>query len=206
MTATRDQLTRAIIEAGRSIHARGWSPAATGNYSARLTSAEVLLTVSGSHKGRLGADDLVAVDMQGASLEPGKQPSTDTSLHTQLYRWKPEIGAVLHTHSVSATVLSRIATGDSLLFADDELLKAFAGVTTHACQVRVPVLENDPSITGLAAAVQPWLQAHPDCAGYLIRGHGLYSWGATLSDALRQVEAFEFLFECELKMRALQQH
>ena len=63
MTATRDQLTRAIIEAGRSIHARGWSPATSGNYSARLTSAEVLLTVSGSHKGQLGADDLVAVDM-----------------------------------------------------------------------------------------------------------------------------------------------
>jgi methylthioribulose-1-phosphate dehydratase len=51
--------------------------------------------------------------------------------------------------------------------------------------------------------VQPWLEAYPDCVGYLIRGHGLYTWGARMSDALRQIEAFEFLFECELKMRSL---
>ena len=50
------------------------------------------------------------------------------------------------------------------------------------------------------------LDAHPDCVGYLIRGHGLYTWGARMSDALRQIEAFEFLFECELKMRSLSNH
>ena len=64
------------------------------------------------------------------------------------------------------------------------------------------VVENR-DIARLAANVQPWLDAHPDCAGYLIRGHGLYTWGAKMSDALRQIEAFEFLFECELKMRTV---
>jgi methylthioribulose-1-phosphate dehydratase len=44
---------------------------------------------------------------------------------------------------------------------------------------------------------------HPDCVGYLIRGHGLYTWGPRMADALRHVEAFEFLFECELKTRSL---
>ena len=39
--------------------------------------------------------------------------------------------------------------------------------------------------------------------GYLIRGHGLYTWGPRMEDALRQVEAFEFLFECELKVISL---
>ena len=204
MTATRDQLTRAIIEAGRSIHARGWSPAATGNYSARLTSAELLLTVSGRHKGELTADDLLAVDMHGNSLEEGKRPSAETLLHTQLYRWKPEIGAVLHTHSVNATVLFRVALADSLVFADYELQKAFSGISSHESQVLVPIFDNDQDIAALATRVQPWLDEHPDCVGYLIRGHGLYTWGETMSDALRQIEAFEFLFECELKMRALQ--
>ncbi|MBP5090856.1 class II aldolase/adducin family protein, partial [Pseudomonas chlororaphis] len=47
------------------------------------------------------------------------------------------------------------------------------------------------------------LDAHADCVGYLIRGQGLYTWGARMSDAQRQIEAFEFLFECELKTRAL---
>lgn len=204
MTASRDTLSQAIIDAGRFLYSRGWSPATSSNYSARLTSSEVLLTVSGKHKGELTSADLLAVDMQGASLEPGKKPSAETLLHTQLYRWSPDIGAVLHTHSVNATVLSRLTLSDSLVFADYELQKAFAGVGSHEEQVLVPIFDNDQDIARLADKVQPWLDAHPDCVGYLIRGHGLYTWGPAMSDVLRQVEAFEFLFECELKVRALQ--
>ena len=168
------------------------------------SSAEALLTVSGKHKGQLTPDDLLAVDMDGRSLEDGKKPSAETLLHTQLYRWRPEIGAVLHTHSVNATVLSRLCLSDSLVFADYELQKAFSGVATHESQVTVPIFDNDQDIERLASRVQPWLDRHPDCVGYLIRGHGLYTWGAQMRDALRQIEAFEFLFECELKMRMLQ--
>ncbi len=206
MTATREHLAQAIIDAGRFLYDRGWSPATSSNYSARLNSAELLLTVSGKHKGQLTPDELLAVDMNGQSLEPDKKPSAETLLHTQLYRWKPEIGAVLHTHSVNATVLSRVCLSDSLVFADYELQKAFSGIVTHESQVLVPIFDNDQDIGRLASRVQPWLEEHPDCVGYLIRGHGLYTWGARMSDALRQIEAFEFLFECELKMRALQRH
>ncbi|MBC8648417.1 methylthioribulose 1-phosphate dehydratase [Pseudomonas sp. MTM4] len=204
MTATREHLSQAIIDAGRFLYGRGWSPATSSNYSARLTSAEALLTVSGKHKGQLTVDDLLAVDMDGRSLEEGKKRSAETLLHTQLYRWQPEIGAVLHTHSVNATVLSRVCLSDSLVFADYELQKAFSGIATHESQVLVPIFDNDQDIERLAARVQPWLDEHPDCAGYLIRGHGLYTWGAQMNDALRQIEAFEFLFDCELKMRMLQ--
>ncbi|UXY55032.1 methylthioribulose 1-phosphate dehydratase [Pseudomonas tohonis] len=199
----RETLTREIIEAGRFLYGRGWSPATSSNYSARLSADQALLTVSGKHKGQLGEDDVLATDLDGISQEPGKKPSAETLLHTQLYRWKPGIGAVLHTHSVNATVLSRLTLADSLVFADYELQKAFSGVSTHESQVLVPIFDNDQDIARLAAKVQPWLDAHPECVGYLIRGHGLYTWGPRMSDALRQVEAFEFLFECELKVRAL---
>lgn len=200
----RETFTREIIEAGRFLYGRGWSPATSSNYSARLSADQALLTVSGKHKGQLGEDDVLATDLDGISLEPGKKPSAETLLHTQLYRWQPGIGAVLHTHSVNATVLSRLTLSDSLVFADYELQKAFSGVYTHESQVEVPIFDNDQNIARLAAKVQPWLDAHPECVGYLIRGHGLYTWGPRMSDALRQVEAFEFLFECELKVRALQ--
>ena len=195
----RQQLAQEIIDAGRFLYGRGWSPATSSNYSTRLSANEALLTVSGKHKGQLGPDDVLATDMDGNSLEPGKKPSAETLLHTQLYRWKPEIGAVLHTHSVNATVLSRLTLADSLVFADYELQKAFSGITTHESQVLVPIFDNDQDIARLATKVQPWLDEHPDCVGYLIRGHGLYTWGPRMSDVLRQVEAFEFLFECELK-------
>ena len=200
----REHLARQIVDAGRFLYGRGWSPATSSNYSLRLSADQALLTVSGKHKGQLELDDVLATDLDGNSLEAGKKPSAETLLHTQLYRWKPEIGAVLHTHSVNATVLSRLSLSDSLVFADYELQKAFSGISSHESQVEVPIFDNDQDIARLAARIQPWLDAHPDCVGYLIRGHGLYTWGAQMSDALRQIEAFEFLFECELKVRALQ--
>lgn len=206
MSHTREHLAQEIIDAGRFLYGRGWSPATSSNYSARLSPSEALLTVSGKHKGQLGPDDVLATDLSGNSLEPGKKPSAETLLHTQLYSWRAEIGAVLHTHSVNATVLSRLTPEDSIEFEDYELQKAFSGISTHESRVCVPIFDNDQDIARLAAKVQPWLYAHPDCVGYLIRGHGLYTWGARMSDALRQIEAFEFLFECELKTRSLTNH
>ena len=203
MSLTREHLAQEIIDAGRFLYGRGWSPATSSNYSTRLSATEALLTVSGKHKGQLGLDDVLTTDLAGNSLEPGKKPSAETLLHTQLYNWRAEIGAVLHTHSANATVLSHLTPQDFIEFEDYELQKAFSGVTTHESRVRVPIFDNDQDIARLAAKVQPWLDAHPDCVGYLIRGHGLYTWGARMSDALRQIEAFEFLFECELKMRSL---
>ncbi|MDE1164190.1 MAG: methylthioribulose 1-phosphate dehydratase [Pseudomonas sp.] len=203
MSLNREHLARQIIDAGRFLYGRGWSPATSSNYSVRLSASQALLTVSGKHKGELGPDDVLATDLAGNSLEPGKKPSAETLLHTQLYTWKADIGAVLHTHSVNATVLSRLTTAGHLVFEDYELQKAFSGVTTHQSTVCVPIFDNDQDITRLASKVQPWLDAHPECVGYLIRGHGLYTWGAQMSDALRQIEAFEFLFECELKERAV---
>ncbi len=203
MSPTREHLARQIIDAGRFLYGRGWSPATSSNYSTRLGAEQALLTVSGKHKGQLGPDDVLATDLAGNSLEPGKKPSAETLLHTQLYAWRADIGAVLHIYSVNATVLSRVTAGAFIDFEDYELQKAFSGISTHESRVRVPIFDNDQDIVRLAAQVQPWLDAHPECVGYLIRGHGLYTWGPQMSDALRQIEAFEFLFECELKTRSV---
>ena len=202
MPFTREQLTEQIIQAGRFLYARGWSPATSSNYSARLSTNQVLLTVSGKHKGQLDKEDILATDLQAHSLEPNKKPSAEALLHTQLYNWQANIQAVLHTHSVNATVLSRIEQSAAIEFTAYELQKAFAGISSHEQPLLVPIFANDQDMPRLAQKVQTWLDNHPDCQGYLIRGHGLYTWGASMADALRQIEAFEFLLECELKMRA----
>ena len=74
MNDNREQLTQQIIDAGRFLYGRGWSPATSSNYSARLDEQRALLTVSGKHKGQLGFDDVLATDLAGNSLEPGKKP------------------------------------------------------------------------------------------------------------------------------------
>lgn len=203
MDFERIQRARQIIDAGRFLYGRGWSPATSSNYSVRLSAEQALVTVSGKHKGQLEPSDVLAVDWQGHSLEPGKKPSAETLLHTQLYQWDKGIGAVLHTHSVDACVLSMLIREPQLVLQGYELQKAFTGYTSHESAVEVPVFDNDQDIPRLAEKVQQWLDNHPGCIGYLIRGHGLYTWGAQMTDALRHIEAFESLFACELKLRAL---
>lgn len=188
---------QALMEAGRWLYGQGWVPATSGNFSARVDDANLAVTVSGRHKGALGPEDIMAIDADGNPRVPGLRSSAETLLHVGLYRRFAEVGAVLHTHSVNATVLSR-RCGDVLVLEDYELLKAFDGVETHAASVIVPVFDNDQDIPRLAAQVEAYLASAPDTHGYLIRGHGLYTWGRDVAAALRHVEAFEFLFQCEM--------
>ena len=197
-----ERLRAELIEAGRFFAARGWVPATSGNFSARVDEACMAITVSGRDKGALCADDIMLADLDGHTLEPGKRSSAETGLHSQLYRRDPGIGAVLHCHSVNATVLSRLHR-DHLELRDYEVLKAFPEVGTHAATVRVPIFENDQNIERLADKVEAYMQANEPMSGYLIEGHGFYTWGKTLADARRHVEAFEFLFECEVLSRRL---
>ena len=191
-----------LIRAGRFFFERGWVPATAGNFSARLAADRVLITASGRHKGELDADSFLEVGLGGEVLSPGRKPSAETALHLQLYRRAPELGAVLHTHSLPATLLSRLNPG-GLVLEGYEVLKAFPGVGTHETRVEVPVFPNDQDIDRLATRVEAHMGEHPGVFGYLIEGHGLYTWGRTVADARRHVEAFEFLLECELELRRL---
>lgn len=194
------QAARALCQAGRFLYYRGWSPATSSNYSSRISDHHVAITVSGRHKGQLTEADIMVVDLEGNPVQSDCRPSAETLLHTVIYRGRPDIGTVLHTHSVKATVLSRLmAEGEAVVFEDYELQKAFAGVDTHEGRVTVPVFANTQDMTALAADTSRWLADNPGQPGYLIRGHGLYTWGRDMNECLRHVEAFEFLFECELE-------
>ncbi|MCA1806046.1 MAG: methylthioribulose 1-phosphate dehydratase [Xanthomonadaceae bacterium] len=193
------QAAAALVEIGRDAYGRGWLPATSGNLSCRIDADSLAITVSGRHKGQLSVADIMRVDLEGRALDP-QRPSAETLLHTQLYRHFPELGAVLHTHSVNATVLSRMV-GEALPLNDLELLKAFQGIDTHETRVSLPVFGNDQDMVRLAGRVEAYLASTPALPGYLIAGHGLYSWGGSVEDAARHLEAFEFLFECELAMK-----
>lgn len=190
----------ALIAAGRFFDTRGWVPATAGNFSARLDSRSLAVTVSGRHKGALGTADFMRVDLQGRALGKGKA-SAETLLHCQLYRDLPAAGAVLHTHSPASTVLSR--RHDSIRLEGYELLKIFEGIDTHETAVEVPVFENDQDIARLSRVVEAHMRTGVARHAYLIRGHGLYAWGRTVDEARHRVEALEFLFECELSERLL---
>lgn len=191
-----------LIEAGRFVHSKGWVPATSGNFSSRLGHDRFAITVSGRHKGHLEVQDIMVVDQLGTPVGTDNRPSAETLLHTSLYNRYPDVGAVLHTHSMNATLLSRLSEGQ-LVFEDYELLKAFEGVKTHETHILVPIFPNDQDIPRLSAKVEQFLDQHEGVHGYLIAGHGLYTWGRTMQDTLRHLEAFEFLFQCELTLQGL---
>lgn len=191
------QRAHEIIEAGRSLYQMGLVPATSGNFSARLSDGHIAITVSGRHKGKLSETDIMIVDAEGMPLD-ARQPSAETGLHTQIYRHFPEVGAILHPHSMNAVLLSQ-RHPDFVRLSHYELLKAFPGITTHTATVVVPVFANDQDIPRLAAKVQDYLDNNEQVYGYIIASHGLYTWGRSMADTLRHIEAFEYLFACTLQ-------
>jgi methylthioribulose-1-phosphate dehydratase len=192
----------AIVQAGRRMDARGWVPATAGNISVRLAVDRIAITRSGGHKGFLDASSVMQVNPDGMALTPDAKPSAETLLHCQLYRLFPDIGAIVHGHSVAGTVLSMARPG-AIRLAGYEVLKVFAGQSTHETSVDLPVFDNDQDIPRLAAAVEPLLAAGLPI-GYLIRGHGVYVWGPEMPVAMARLEGLEFLLACELERRKLE--
>lgn len=190
-----------LIAAGRFIDSQGWVPATSGNFSARLPDGTIAITVSGKHKGRLQIADIMLIDADAQSLD-GKKPSAETGLHTGIYRRFPDIQAVLHPHPINTVLVSKWFTKEIVL-ENYELLKAFRGIDTHESRIVVPIFANDQNIPRLAAQVDGYLDTHPDCYAYIIAGHGLYTWGATVDETLRYLEALDFLFACELHLHGV---
>ena len=186
-----------IVAASRTIYSRGWSPATSSNYSVRLNASCCAVTVSGKHKGELTVDEVMVVDLDGKPLVE-KKPSAETLLHTQLYKRDANIGAVLHTHSVCATVLTMAQPRvDTLVLRGYELLKAFNGVQTHNTELHVPIFDNTQDMVELSQRVEKHMQREGMGVAYLIRGHGLYTWAEDLASCMRHLEALEFLLDCE---------
>jgi methylthioribulose-1-phosphate dehydratase len=186
----------AVIRAGELFHQRGWVPATSGNLSFAIDDDIVAITRSGCHKGELAPHDFVVVDRFGVPSDPDARCSAETLLHCQVYRRFSWVTSVMHTHSKAAVVLSRRRA--QVVLEDYELLKALRNVVTHAERVVVPVFDNDQDVGRLAGVVDECMAGGGARHGYLIRGHGLYTWGETLEAARYRVEALECLLECEL--------
>lgn len=196
-----------LIETGRRLDARGLAPATAGNYSIRLEDGNILITVSGSHKGRLTEAELMRVAPDGAALDPARS-SAETLLHCLVYAVDPAAGAVLHTHSVAGTVLSRaLVDAQGIDLEAYELLKVFPGVATHEGSVTLPLVDNSQDMPALARQLRPLLERQERLLpAFYIRGHGLYAWGPTIEAAENIVEGCEFLLACaweEMKLKGM---
>jgi methylthioribulose-1-phosphate dehydratase len=203
MMTSVESAIQEIISVGRRLDGRGLAAATSGNYSLRVNNDHIAITVSGCHKGRLSAADVMLVDGDGRALDE-RTPSAETPLHMQLYRLYPRVQAVLHVHSVTAVALtSWLPDITHLALEGYEMLKALPGVTTHETRVDIPVFDNSQDMPALGRSITARLTGDPPPPGYLIRGHGLNVWGGSLDEAERVLEALEHLLACELQTQQL---
>jgi len=193
-----------IAHTARELAALGWTPATSSNFSMRVDAEHAAITVSGRHKGRLDRNDIMLVDLDGHAVGTEARPSAETALHTQIYRRWPEVRAVLHTHSRTQSVASRLFAGDGVIRLHGwELQKAITGYHTHESTLEIPVFPNTQHMPELVARVDAWLDTDKPLHAYLIDGHGIYTWGRDMAEAQRHLEALEFLLGCELDLKKL---
>src|SRR5262245_35135192 len=190
-------LAASLAEAAKGFYQRGWVVGTSGNFSAVVSSEplRLVITSSGVDKGRLTTDQFVQVDGDGNVVAGEGRPSDETKLHLTIVRHRPAM-AVLHTHSVWSTTLSTLSINDSgIEIAGYEMLKGLAGVHTHKHQESLPIMDNSQNMDELARELEELLHWRPDAHGFLLRGHGLYTWGGSVDEARRHVEILEFLLE-----------
>ena len=186
-----------MAEVGREFHVRGWVLGTSGNFSAVLHREPLWLAITstGSDKGHLSVGQILELDETLTVFRGEGRPSAETALHVAIVL-RRQAGAVLHTHSVWSTVLSGWhASRGGVAIEGYEMLKGLEGIHTHKHREWLPIVENSQDMHELAQEISQTLEENPSAHGFLLRGHGLYTWGADLAEAKRHVEIFEFLME-----------
>jgi methylthioribulose-1-phosphate dehydratase len=192
------QIAANLASIARSFYARDWAVGTSGNLSAVVDREPLRLAMSpsGVDKGVLLTHHILLVDEHARVLsEHSAKPSDETLLHIRIVKERGA-GAVLHTHSIWNTLLSdHHAAAAGLAIEGYEMLKGLHGVKTHEHREWLPIIENSQDMLALADNVGDTLSKHPATHGFLLRRHGLYTWGDDPEEAKRHVEILEFLLE-----------
>jgi methylthioribulose-1-phosphate dehydratase len=198
MSESFQELAVGLASIAQSFHGRGWMMGTSGNLSAvvQREPLRLMMSPSGVDKGELTPDQMLTIDENARSVnrDSGK-PSDESLLHIRIVKERGA-GAVLHTHSVWNNILSDLyASQGGVTIAGYEMLKGLQGVRTHEHSEWLPIIDNSQDMPALAESIGEKLNEHPNAHGFLLRRHGLYSWGETLAQAKRHIEIFEFLLE-----------
>ena len=203
MSDSFQHIAASLAAIARGFCLRGWLVGTSGNLSAVVGRKPLRLAMSpsGVDKGELRAEQILLIDEDArvigdqAAKPANAKPSDECPLHLRIIK-EHGAGAVIHTHSIWNTTLSDLYSADGGIAIEGyEMLKGLQGVSTHEHREWVPIIENSQNTLALADSIGDTLKNHKDAHGFLLRRHGLYSWGSDLAQAKRHVEILEFLLE-----------
>ena len=191
------ELRQEMVRVSRLMWERGYVASTDGNLSARLGSNRLLVTASGLSKGFLSVDDLVVIDLDGEPISSYRnreqRASSETLLHLEVYRQRPDVEAVVHAHPPLATAFS------------------IAGVSLARCVIPEVVV----SLGGIPTAeyATPGTMEVPESIGPAIREydavilahHGSLTIGGSLWEAYLRLERVEQAAQITLAAQQLGQ-
>ncbi len=172
---------------------RGFVASNDGNISVRLDDKRLLMTPASVSKGFMTPDMMVITDLDGKLLEgaPGRKPSSETQMHLVVYRNRPDVEAVVHSHPP-------LSTGFAVAGIPLDRAVLAEVVTTLGS---IPIAEyGTPSTMELANAVEPYVRLHD---GLLLANHGALALGKDLFAAYYKMETIEHFAKISLVARML---
>lgn len=167
-----------IIRTAREMLAKGLVQGTGGNFSVRCERG-MIITPSGMGYGALTPDDLPVLSLDGRPLEGGRKPSVERELHAEIYRRRPDVKAVIHTHSVYATAAA--ALREPLPVLTDNQAVLFGG--------EMPCAEYAP--IGTRKLAEHAALALGSGSGVLLANHGALCACASLAEAAAKCEMLE---------------
>ena len=190
--ATEGELRQLVTTAGRILHQQGLTDY-LGHCSARVPGTDrVVIKPKHSSKvrspGELGPDDMIVIDLDGNLVEGDDAPPAECYIHTEIYRVRPDVRAVVHTHQQAATLLGVIGADLLPVLHVPAVLTDGGTMPTWAC----PLLVSTPELgRKLAAALGTAGLCH-------LQGHGIVSVAADIRRAAVTAIALEQLAEANL--------
>lgn len=172
MPNLREQLRERVCRAAKEMHASKLVAVTGGNVSARLAAAEFLITPSALPYEQMRPADIVLIDAAGERLDGSLPPSSERRMHLAIYRKRPDIGGIVHTHSPYATALA--VAGRRIPALLPEAVIAVGGDVPLAPYAR-------PGTWELGETVAEYLAKRN---AVLMEAHGLVAVGANVEAAL----------------------
>ncbi len=170
-----------LIRVNRIVVERGLIRSSDGNISVRLNRNTLLITPSGVYKGWMSPEDLIVMDMEGMAVQAkeGLHPTSETFMHLEVYRQRPDVQAVIHAHPPFSTALT-IAGKPFPVEYIPEVLIALGDVPTAAYAT--------PGTHEMADSIHKLILNH-NCI--LLSHHGSLTVGSNLVEALIALERME---------------
>ena len=179
-----EEARKALLKCVLRLYQKGLIQLNSGNVSVRVSDEHLVITPTGISYDDMSEEDLVVIDLNGGAVEGKYKPSSETPMHTTVYKNIPDVKAIVHTHSPFALAFAAVG-------------RSIPVISTEGLAVRGPIPVADYACPGTEA--QGWaaikaMKGPPYVMGTLLKNHGVLVTGASLSHA--------YSIACRIEMAA----